>query len=48
MYFKESQDATEIEVSPAFKGLLIVTAVAIILLGLFPQILIDTLYFFTI
>lgn len=48
MYFKESQDATEIEASPAFKGLLIATAVAIILLGLFPQWLIDTLYFFTI
>src|SRR5690606_6134735 len=44
MYFKEGEGLTA-EISPAFKGWLIVTAVVIILLGIFPQLLFYKLYF---
>lgn len=44
MYFKDGDGLTA-EVSPAFKGWLIVTAVLIILLGIFPQLLFYKLYF---
>ncbi len=42
MYFKEGEPQ-EIEASPSFKSLLIMVAVLIILLGIFPQWLIDEL-----
>ena len=48
MFFKESaRDAvlTEEEITPAFKILLAITAVLIIALGLFPNLLTDWLYF---
>ncbi len=48
MYFKESEDegAPVVEnVSPAFKILLVITAVLIIVLGMFPNFLTDWLYF---
>ncbi len=45
MYFKEG-DAQEMETSPAFKGLLIGIAAVVVLLGIFPEWLIDKLYYF--
>lgn len=42
MYFKEG-DAQVLEITPAFKGLLVMVAVLIILLGIFPQWLLDKL-----
>jgi NADH-quinone oxidoreductase subunit N len=45
MYFKEG-DPQEIETSGAFKGLLIGIAAVVILLGIFPQWLINQLYSF--
>lgn len=45
MYFKEG-DAQDIETSPVFKGVLICIAAIVILLGIFPEWLIDKLYFF--
>jgi NADH-quinone oxidoreductase subunit N len=45
MYFKEG-DAQVIEASPGFKGLLVGVAAVVVLLGIFPQWLIDKLYFF--
>ena len=42
MYFKDGE-AQEIEASPAFKSLLIFVAIAIVLLGIFPQWLINKL-----
>jgi NADH-quinone oxidoreductase subunit N len=44
MYFKEG-DGRDLEVSQGFKALLILVAAVIILLGIFPQWLIDRLYF---
>jgi len=43
MYFKEG-DAQTMEVSPVFRGLLILLAAIIILLGIFPQWVTDRLY----
>lgn len=45
MYFKDGEKQ-EIETGPGFKLLLGVTAVIIILLGLFPQWLIEKMYYF--
>ena len=45
MYFKDG-DAQEVEVSPVFKGLLVIMAAIVVLLGIFPQWLIDKLYYF--
>jgi NADH-quinone oxidoreductase subunit N len=46
MYFKEG-DAQEMEVSSTFKALLVIMAAIVVLLGLFPQWLLDKLdYFF--
>jgi len=45
MYFKEGE-AQEIETTPAFRGLLIGIAIIVIVLGIFPQWLIDNLYYF--
>jgi len=45
MYFKDG-DRQEIETGPGFKLLLGVTAAAIILLGIFPQWLIEKMYYF--
>lgn len=47
MYFKEgdAQD-TEAEVSPVFKGLLVVLAAFVVLIGIFPQWILDKLYYF--
>ncbi len=42
MYFKEGE-AQALEVTPAFKGLLVMVAVLIVLLGVFPQWLLDKL-----
>jgi NADH-quinone oxidoreductase subunit N len=44
MYFKEG-DGQKLEAGPGFKFLLIIVAAFIILLGIFPQWLIDRLYF---
>ncbi|HEX3933904.1 MAG TPA: proton-conducting transporter membrane subunit, partial [Puia sp.] len=43
MYFKEGDGATEAEPSTGFKGVLIVLAVLVIVLGVFPQVLLDQL-----
>jgi NADH-quinone oxidoreductase subunit N len=45
MYFKEG-DGQVVEVSPAFKGLLVAVAAIVVLLGLFPEWLINMLYYF--
>jgi NADH-quinone oxidoreductase subunit N len=45
MYFKEG-DAEELEVSPRFKGILVVMAAIVVLIGIFPQWLLDKLYYF--
>jgi NADH-quinone oxidoreductase subunit N len=45
MYFKEG-DAQEMDATPAFKGLLIGIAAVVVLLGIFPEWLIDKLYYF--
>lgn len=45
MYFKDG-DKQELEVGPGFKLLLGITAAFIIFLGIFPQWLIDKLYYF--
>lgn len=45
MYFKDG-DAQEMEVSPGFKGLLVIMAAIVVLLGIFPQWLLDKLYYF--
>ncbi|MBO9565495.1 MAG: NADH-quinone oxidoreductase subunit N [Niastella sp.] len=45
MYFKDG-DAQEVQVSPVFKGLLVIIAAIVVLLGIFPQWLIDKLYYF--
>jgi NADH-quinone oxidoreductase subunit N len=44
MYFKEGEDHPSIEASAIFKWVLVLLAAAIILLGLFPQLLIDQIY----
>lgn len=45
MYFKESEDTdVAIDITPAFKGLLVVLAAVIVILGLFPQTLTDWLF----
>lgn len=45
MYFKDG-DAQEVETTPVFKGLLVIMAAIVVLLGIFPQWLIDKLYYF--
>lgn len=45
MYFKDGE-MQQVEAGPGFKFLLCATAVIIILLGLFPQWLIDKMYYF--
>jgi NADH-quinone oxidoreductase subunit N len=45
MYFKEGE-AQEITVSSGFKGLLIITAAVVVLLGIFPEWLTGFLYYF--
>lgn len=45
MYFKDG-DSPEMEVSPVFKGILVVMAAIVVLLGIFPQWLLDKLYYF--
>jgi NADH-quinone oxidoreductase subunit N len=45
MYFKEG-DAQEAETTPAFKGLLVIMAAILVLLGIFPQWLLDKLNYF--
>ena len=44
MYFKEG-DATLKQVSPAFKWTLVILAAAVVLLGIFPNLLLNWLYF---
>ncbi|HEV2479145.1 MAG TPA: NADH-quinone oxidoreductase subunit N [Puia sp.] len=43
MYFKDGEGTTEHEPSSGFKGLLVVLAALVILLGVFPQALLDQL-----
>src|SRR6201999_2437701 len=43
MYFKEGDGTTETEPSTGFKGLLVVLAALVIVLGVFPQVLLDQL-----
>jgi NADH-quinone oxidoreductase subunit N len=42
MYFKEGEPQV-LDITPAFKGLLVIVAVLIVLLGIFPQLLLDKL-----
>jgi NADH-quinone oxidoreductase subunit N len=44
MYFKEGEPQLIEEITPAFKFLLIIIAIIIIALGVFPQWLIDHMY----
>jgi NADH-quinone oxidoreductase subunit N len=43
MYFKDGEGTTESEPGVGFKGLLVVMAVLVIVLGVFPQLLLDQL-----
>jgi NADH-quinone oxidoreductase subunit N len=43
MYFKEGA-TQELDISPGFKGMLILLALIVVLLGIFPQLLINRLY----
>ena len=43
MYFKEG-DAQALDITPGWKGLLVVLALLIVLLGIFPNLLLDKLY----
>ena len=43
MYFKDGEGTTESEPSAGFKGLLVVLAILVIVLGVFPQVLLDQL-----
>ncbi len=43
MYFKEGV-AQQLEIGPGFQLMLIILALITILLGIFPQLLIDRLY----
>ncbi|GAB2817867.1 NADH-quinone oxidoreductase subunit N [Ferruginibacter profundus] len=48
MYFKESNDNATVQdwdITPAFKALLIVAAALIIILGIYPNLIIDWLYY---
>ena len=47
IYFKESNETTapDWDITPAFKTLLIITAVLIIVLGLFPGFVTDWLHY---
>ncbi len=45
MYFKDSDGKKNIEVTPAFKWALIVLAALVILLGIFPNLLLNWYYF---
>ena len=49
MYFKESSEGVDHnwDIGPIFKILLLVTAALIILLGIFPDLLLDWLYYYT-
>lgn len=44
MYFREGEGQS-VEVSPAFKGTLVLVAALVILLGIFPQLLLNWFYF---
>jgi NADH-quinone oxidoreductase subunit N len=43
MYFKDGEGTTETEPGAGFKGLLVVLAALVIVLGVFPQVLLDQL-----
>ena len=47
MYFKDSDEVTtpDWDITPAFKVLLIITAALVIILGVYPNLLIDWLYY---
>lgn len=45
MYFKDGDMNNDITVSPAFKGVLVMLAILIILLGVFPGLLLNWYYF---
>jgi NADH-quinone oxidoreductase subunit N len=47
MYFKESDAVVvaEADINPGFKALLVITAALIILLGIYPGMLLDWLYY---
>jgi len=44
MYFKEG-DAQPVEITPAFKWILVVLAAMVIMLGIYPQLLLSWFYF---
>jgi len=44
MYFKDG-DAQTVDISPAFKWILVVLAALVILLGIFPNLLLSWYYF---
>ncbi len=44
MYFKDGDAATEVPPGAGFKGLLLLLAVLVLVLGVFPQLLLDKLY----
>jgi NADH-quinone oxidoreductase subunit N len=44
MYFKDGDGGTETEPSTGFKGLLVVLAALVLVLGVFPQVLLNQLY----
>ncbi|MES1214170.1 MAG: NADH-quinone oxidoreductase subunit N, partial [Bacteroidota bacterium] len=45
MYFKEGDINNSISVSPVFKGMLVILAAVVILLGIFPGLLLNLYYF---
>ena len=45
MYFKDSDSKHTIDVTPAFKWTLVVLAALVILLGIFPNLLLNWYYF---
>lgn len=45
MYFREAKDGPVMQVSPAFKWVLVILAAAVILLGIFPDLLLHWFYF---
>jgi NADH-quinone oxidoreductase subunit N len=44
MYFKDGDGGTEAEPGAGFKGLLVVLAALVLVLGVFPQTLLNQLY----
>jgi NADH-quinone oxidoreductase subunit N len=45
MYFRDSENQTKLETTPVFRGTLVVLAALVILLGVFPNLLLNWFYF---